>query len=177
MSIRAKVGKLWLETQLFPSDPCLHQKNEQKGWFAMQRFRVYRVWSGSPQRLGRGAVLCVGCWVQVAGVGCPVLHRLAAGRLAGGKAMQPPPPPSHAVASCCCPLLSKPKCFLISLLHFPEPFWVLATPRMAPRATPASGAQCTHRVQAAKSSHSWSVALGPAWLCAPALHRSLLLGA
>lgn len=85
----------------------------------MQRVRVCTVRSGSPQRLGRRSVLRVGCWVQVVGVGSSTAW------LQGGwQEAKPcsPPLPSHAAASCCCPLFSKPKCFLISLLHFPEPF-------------------------------------------------------
>lgn len=176
MSLRAKVGELWLETQILPSDPCLHQKNEQKAGSPCRGSGC--TGSGVGARRGWAEGLCFvldgRCRLWVWGAQCSTAW------LQGNWQEAKPcsrPPPSHAVASCCCPLLSKPKCFLISLLHFPEPFWVLATSRMALRATPASGAQCTHRVQAAKSSHSWSVALGPAWLCAPALHRSLLLGA
>lgn len=41
-----------------------------KGWFAMQRLRVYRVRSGSPQRLGWRA--CASCWMLGAGCGCGV---------------------------------------------------------------------------------------------------------
>lgn len=110
---------------------------------------------------GRRTVPPVGCLVQGVGVGCRVLHHLAAERLARrSKALQLPPP-SHLVVSCCCALLSKPKCFLISLLHFPEssPCWRPRT--WHPRAISASGAQSAHQVQAARSSYSWCVALGP----------------
>lgn len=100
------------------------------------------------------------CSVEGMGVRCRVLHHLVAGSLAGGKAQGSSPLPSHPVASCgCSTRLSKPKCFLISLPHFRDSSWVLATSRMASCTTSASSAQSARCAQAARSSPSWFIVL------------------